>query len=181
MFYLAIVPIGNYHFNNYVSQNQQLIPWRKQGENVSRSVVSNSLQPPWTVARQAPLSMGFSRQEYWSGLPFHSPGDHPNPGIKPGSSALQVDSLASEPPVKLTLEKEILQINLFPFIEFPSPFELCIIKCDYQPAALKPHGFQTNEAPKEWWIESNWNHLTSENVLWPLIPKLGFILAWIWL
>ena len=43
---------------------------------------------PWTVARQAPLSMGFSRQEYWSGLPFPSPGDLPDPGIKPGSSAL---------------------------------------------------------------------------------------------
>ena len=43
---------------------------------------------PWTVARQAPLSMGFSRQEYWSGLPFPSPGDFPNPGIKPVSPAL---------------------------------------------------------------------------------------------
>ena len=42
---------------------------------------------PWIVARQAPLSMGFSRQEHWSGLPFHSPGDLPNPGIKPKSSA----------------------------------------------------------------------------------------------
>ena len=40
---------------------------------------------PWTVAYQAPLSMGFSRQEYWSGLPFPSPGDLPNPGIEPGS------------------------------------------------------------------------------------------------
>ena len=50
---------------------------------------------PWTVARQAPLSMGFSRQEYWSGLPFPSPGDLPNPGIEPGSPALQVDSLPS--------------------------------------------------------------------------------------
>ena len=45
---------------------------------------------PWTVAHQAPLFMGFSRQEYWSGLPFPSPGDHPNPGIKPQSPALQV-------------------------------------------------------------------------------------------
>ena len=43
---------------------------------------------PWTVANQAPLSMGFSRQEYWSGLPFPSPGDLPNPGIEPGSPAL---------------------------------------------------------------------------------------------
>ena len=43
---------------------------------------------PWTVAYQAPLSMGFSRQEYWSGLPFPSPGDLPNPGIEPGSPVL---------------------------------------------------------------------------------------------
>ena len=45
---------------------------------------------PWTVARQARLSMGFSRQEYWSGLPFPSPGDLPDPGIEPGSPAFQV-------------------------------------------------------------------------------------------
>ena len=51
----------------------------------------------WTVAHQAPLSMGFSRQEYWSGLPFPSPGDLPNPGIEPGSPALQADALSSEP------------------------------------------------------------------------------------
>ena len=57
---------------------------------------------PWTVARQAPLSMGFSRQEYWSGLPFPFPfpGDLPNPGIKPKSPALQADALISEPPGK---------------------------------------------------------------------------------
>ena len=46
----------------------------------------------WTVTLQAPLNMEFSRQEYWSGLPFPSPGDLPNPGIKPGSPALQADS-----------------------------------------------------------------------------------------
>ena len=57
---------------------------------------------PWTVAYQAPLSMEFSRQEYWSGLPFPSPGDLPNPGIEPGSPALQVDTLPSEPPGKPT-------------------------------------------------------------------------------
>ena len=54
---------------------------------------------PWTVAHQAPLSMGFSRQEYWSGLPFLSPRDLPNPGIEPGSPALQVDHLPSEPAI----------------------------------------------------------------------------------
>ena len=53
---------------------------------------------PWTVANQAPLSMGFSRQEYWSGLPFPSPGDLPDPGIKPRSPALWADALLSEPP-----------------------------------------------------------------------------------
>ena len=51
---------------------------------------------PWTVARQAPLSMGFSRQEYWSGLPFPSPGDPPDPGTEAGSPALQAESLPTE-------------------------------------------------------------------------------------
>ena len=52
---------------------------------------------PWTVARQAPLSVGFSRQEYWSGLPFPSPGDLPNHGMEPRSPLLQADSLPAEP------------------------------------------------------------------------------------
>ena len=51
---------------------------------------------PWTVAHQAPLSMGFSRQEHWSGLPFPSPGDLPNPGIEPISPALQANSFLTE-------------------------------------------------------------------------------------
>ena len=55
------------------------------------------LGSPWTVARQAPLSMGFSRQKYWSGLPFPSPGDLPDLGIEPGSPSSQVDSLSTEP------------------------------------------------------------------------------------
>ena len=59
---------------------------------------------PWTIARQVPLSVGYSRQEYWSGLPFPSPGDFPNPGIEPRSPALQADSLPSEPRVKPVLE-----------------------------------------------------------------------------
>ena len=69
----------------------------------SHSVVSDSAMP-WPVALQAPLS--FPRPEYWSGLPFPSPGDLPNPGIKPGSLALQADSLSSEP-----LEKPHLNVN----------------------------------------------------------------------
>ena len=59
---------------------------------VSCSVVSNSFVIPWTVAHQVPLSMEFSRQEYWDGLPFPSPGDLPNPGTECGSPALQADS-----------------------------------------------------------------------------------------
>ena len=51
---------------------------------------------PGTVARQAPLSREFSRQEYWSGLPFPSPGDLPDPRIEPGSPALQADDLLTE-------------------------------------------------------------------------------------
>ena len=56
-----------------------------------------TLTTPWTVAHQAPLSIGFPMQEYWSGLLFPSPGDLPEAGIKPGSPALQADSLLTEP------------------------------------------------------------------------------------
>ncbi|RJF55596.1 hypothetical protein D4Z76_09305, partial [Campylobacter coli] len=55
---------------------------------------------PWTVAYQAPLFMEFSRQEYWSGLPFPSPGDLPDPGNDPRSPTSQADALPSEPPGK---------------------------------------------------------------------------------
>ena len=64
----------------------------------------------WTVARQAPLSMGFSRQEYWSRFPFPSPGDLPDQGIKPRSPALQADSLPTELHVKY--------IHLIPFFMY---------------------------------------------------------------
>ena len=59
-----------------------------------------TLATPWTIACLAPLPMGFSRREYWSGLPFPSPGDLPDPGIKPRSPALQADSLPTELQVK---------------------------------------------------------------------------------
>ena len=55
---------------------------------------------PWTIANQAYTSIGFSRQGYWSGLPFPSPGDLPDPGVEPGSPALEADALTSEPPGK---------------------------------------------------------------------------------
>ena len=67
---------------------------------LSFSVMSDSFENPWTVASKAPLSMGFSRQQYCSELPFPSPGDLPKPGIEPESPvppALQADSLSAEP------------------------------------------------------------------------------------
>ena len=88
-------------------------PWDSLGKNTGvgchfllQSVKVKSLSrvrlltTPWTAAYQAPPSMGFSRQEYWSGLPFPSPGDLPDPGIEPGSPAFQADALTAEPPGK---------------------------------------------------------------------------------
>ena len=68
-----------------------------ENEGISRSVMPDSATP-WTVAMDC--STEFSRQEYWSGLPFPSPGDLPDPGIEPGSPTLQAESLPSEPPEK---------------------------------------------------------------------------------
>ena len=65
----------------------------------------------WTAALQAPLFMGFSEQAYWSGFPFPSPGDLPDPGIKPRSPSLQADALTSEPPGR-TQGKEVLEVKL---------------------------------------------------------------------
>ena len=66
----------------------------------SHSVMSHLFATPWPIASQAPLSIGFSMQEYWNGLPFHSSGDLTDPGIEPRSPALQADSSPSEPPGK---------------------------------------------------------------------------------
>ena len=79
--------------------------WRKVSfgylnacESVSHSVVFHSLEPHRLLASQDSLSLEFSRQEYRNGKPFPSPGDPPDPGIQPGTPALQADSLLSEPP-----------------------------------------------------------------------------------
>ena len=79
----------------------------------SRYILSDSCVTRWTVACQAPLSMGFPRQEHWSGLLFPPPGDLPNPGIEPRSSALAGGFFTAEPPGKpLTMcesESEVAQ------------------------------------------------------------------------
>ena len=79
-------------------------------ESESHSVLS-IFATPWTVARQAPLSVEFSRPAHWSGLPFPSPGDLPDPGTERRSPALQVDSLPPEPPGK----PGILEWVAYPF------------------------------------------------------------------
>ena len=73
---------------------------RKKGKSLS---CVQLFATPWT--HQVPLSMGFSIQGYWSGLPFPTPGDYPNPGIEPGSPTLQADALPSESPGKLSLHR----------------------------------------------------------------------------
>ena len=80
-----------------------ILTWESHGQ---KSLAGYTLEVKWSevtqscLTHQAPQSMEFSRQEYWSGLPFPSPGDLPNPGIKPESPTLQVDALPSEPPGK---------------------------------------------------------------------------------
>ena len=85
---------------------------------MQRSVISDSLLSPWTVAHQAPLSMGFSRQEYWGGLPFPTPGDIPDPGIESWSllsSALAGGFFTTGPPGKYPLSQQLLLIS----VKFP--------------------------------------------------------------
>ena len=77
-----------------ITTEQTFSTERKKVKSLSRVRL---FATPWTVAYQAPPSVGFSRQEYWSGLPFPSPGDLPNPRIEPGSPTLQADALPSEP------------------------------------------------------------------------------------
>ena len=84
---------------------------------------------PWIITHQAPLSPGLSRQEYWSGLPFPSLGDLPNPGIKPRSPALQADALPSEPPGK---PKECSNYHTIALISHTSKVMLKILQARLQ-------------------------------------------------
>ena len=91
-----------------------IYPIESESENeVAQSCLT--LCNPWTVAHQAPPSMGFSRQEYWSGLPFPSPGDLPDPGIEPRSPTLQADALTSAPPGKPNISYFLLLILCRPW------------------------------------------------------------------
>ena len=103
-----------------------------ESESVSHSVVLDS-STPWTIPHQAPLSIEFSRQECWSGLPFPSPGDLPNPGIEPASPALQADSIPSEPPGKPLSAGHMEAILLFSSVQ---------ISHSVMSNSLWPHGLQ---------------------------------------
>ena len=90
--------------------NPPFLVWKKVRKVKSLSHVQLFVTP-WTIACQAPPSMGFSRQEHWSGLPFPSPGDLPDPGMDPGSPALQEDPLPSEPPGNPTYQFRSVQFS----------------------------------------------------------------------
>ena len=114
----------SWEVSNLEIRNQQDLIW-SEVKSLSRVRL---FATPWTVAHQAPPPMGFSRQEYWSGLPFPSPGDLPDPGIKPRSPTLQADALTSEPPGKPDLiywpingkNSSYLEIS-FTHLYFPLP------------------------------------------------------------
>ena len=95
----------------------------------------------WTVAYQASPSMGFSRQEYWSGVPFLSPGDLPDPGIEPRSPAFQADGLTSEPAGKLfsesCLNDHLLFIGVRGFGDNILPFSGTLSQRNYESRFLK--------------------------------------------
>ena len=104
-----------------------------------------SLATPWTVACQAPLSMRFSRQESWNGLPFPSPGDLPDPGIEPRFPALRADALTSEPPGK-------------PFTSVWDDCNCAVVRAFFVIAFL-------------WNCNENWPF----PVLWPLLRSLLYV------
>ena len=122
---------------------------------------------PWTVACQAPLSLGFSKQEYWSGLPFPSPGDLPNPGIEPGSPVLQADALPSESPGKCWVPKNwyFWTVMLEKFLESP-------LDCkEIQP--VHPKGNQS------WIFIGRTDAEADTPILWPPSAKNSGMSLWL--
>ena len=114
-------PLGKQENLSSLSEGTQLIYKEK-----SLSCVRIFLTP-WAEAHLASLSMGFSRQEYWNGLPCPSPGDLPDPGIEPRSTALQADALPSEPPRKSSVNLQLVVIKDAYFLH-PFPEEFIIQK-----------------------------------------------------
>ena len=108
------------YIENYKTVRKNKDKRNNQNDKQIYEMVPNTIsETPWTVVYHAPPSMGFSRQEYWSGLPFPSPGDLPDTGIKPGSPTLEADALTSEPP-----GKPIRQV------QFNSVTQSCLTLCN---------------------------------------------------
>ena len=115
---------------------------------------------PWTVAHQAPPSMGFSRQEYWGGLPFPPPRDLPNPGMEPRSPALQADTLTSEPPGKPKSHYYIEENNWM-----------------FKPA--RDFGAPLTESL--WMSHTFFRTCQCGDLKWSLGSLISFVTTWIWL
>ena len=108
------------YIENYKTVRKNKDKRNNQNDKQIYEMVPNTISETlWTVVYHAPPSMGFSRQEYWSGLPFPSPGDLPDTGIKPGSPTLEADALTSEPP-----GKPIRQV------QFNSVTQSCLTLCN---------------------------------------------------
>ena len=128
---------------------------------------------PWTVAYQALQSMEFSRQEYWSGLPFPFPGDLPNPGIEPGSPSLQADTLPYEPPGKhmwkLSNKCKILADNEH---IAPGPGASGLIVPPPGPSCHHHNPCATTLFPHHQPIRESW--MIWSSTLWCLLPYVAF-------
>ena len=107
--------------------------------------MSNTFPTPWTVACQAPLSMGFPRQECWSGLPFLSPGDLPNSGIEPKSPALWTDSLSAEPQGK-PKNTEVGSLSLLQWIFLTQESNRSLLPCRWILYQLSYQGSPKSES-----------------------------------
>ena len=139
------------------------------------SVVSNSFVTLWTVARQPPLSMGFSRHEYWSGLPCPPPGDLPNPGIEPETAALQADSLLLSHQGNLFETKHLLlvwRMDILKEVDICWTCPVCSEKAeqwcssDWTPSVVPsgpPYGFSIWPSTRPWMTRSQLkNHFGME-------------------
>ena len=128
-----------------------------QGEWVKSLSCIRLFETPWTVAYETPLSIGFSRQEYWSGLPFLSPGDLPDPGIEPGSPVLQADSLP--------IELQSLLIPIIYFIQYGQSLPITLqINTLSQTMALCLPKTATTMSPTTWSFQCNLNSLPHQEV-----------------